>query len=646
MKSKRVGIMFFAGATAVVLLMVLLQNGLSQLAAGGIYFDSGQSLGGDTTYDVALADMDGDGDVDALAANNLGNRLWQNDGSGCFSNSGQTPGLASSRGLAVGQLNADSFPDVFVANHSADNEVWLNDANGSLTLNSQTMNPAANSLDVALGNLVTGGGLDAFVANEAGFEIWSNDGTAVFTLTQSFGESNTVREVALGDLDGDNDLDAYIANGNNSQEDEIWFNNSGTFVSDTQTLSFAWNEGVALADLDGDDDLDVYLANWTGTDSVWINQGGDQAGTEGEFVNSNQTLSSNGSMDVTLVDVNGDTVLDAVVAKWVNGNNGEVWLNDGNGNFSLSSSVPDNSASYAIASANLDGDDVDDLFFGNFGGNVVYLTAGCRNLARFDVMTRQNMAGQHQYPWTQSSDGLLPVLLNFVPSTAVNVLAGMQTNSGVMTETLSFAASQTTADLTVTNPQPALSETVTLTLRIESEPPQTDAVPPLSLTFINVGEDDTVCSLCFVDWLLKLMGFETSFWALHHMEMTDLRDGPSWNYYQALFANHNEELTTIIATNPEILWQSWDALDSWTPALQSVEDGDGALVSVSQPMVADALLVLENIQDNASPQLASQIQVEMDLLDIESMVGLTMDDVITRVEERIDGQAFLPIISR
>ena len=38
-------------------------------------------------------------------------------------------------------------------------------------------------------------GLDAFVANEDGFEVWSNDGTAVFTLAQSFGGSNSVGDV-------------------------------------------------------------------------------------------------------------------------------------------------------------------------------------------------------------------------------------------------------------------------------------------------------------------------------------------------------------------------------------------------------------------------------------------------------------------
>ncbi len=648
MKRQLVGVSVILAATAVTLLLLLLQSNILKLFAGGLHFDSGQSLGDDRTYDVALADLDGDGDVDAVTANHSGNRIWQNDGGGCFSDSGQTPGSFQSRGVAIGHLNADSYPDVFIANYMALNEVWLNDVNGNLTATGPLMSPVTTTLDVALGDLVAGGGLDAFVVDESGFEVWANDSTAVFTLDQAFGGSNSVRQVALGDLDGDTDLDAYIANGNNSVEDEIWFNNSGTFISDTQSLSFAWNEGVALADLDGDDDLDIYLANWSGSDEVWINQGGLQAGTEGEFANSSQALSGSGSTDVVLIDVNDDTVVDAVVAKWVNTNNGEVWLNDGSGNFSLSSSVPDNSGSYALAAANLDGDNVPDLFFGNFGGNRVFLTPSCRPLAHFNVTTRQNMAGQHQYPWVQSGDAILPILLNFVPNSPLNVQAGIQSGGSVMTETVPFATAQTTDDLTVTNPLPVISETVTITLKIETESPQTDAVPPLSLTFINVGEDDTLCSLCFIDWLLKLMGFETSFWMLHHMNLNGLRGGDSWNYYHALFNSHNDELTTIIATNPELLWQTWDALDTWTPAIQAVEDGNGAMVPVTQPMVDQAMTVLEGIRDSAGPQLAAQIQTEIDVLEIESMAddGLTMDDVVTQVDNRIDALIYLPVISK
>ena len=58
------------------------------------FSDSGQDLryssSYDQSWDVELGDVDGDGDLDAYVANyDQGNRLWFNDGSGTFTDSGQ-----------------------------------------------------------------------------------------------------------------------------------------------------------------------------------------------------------------------------------------------------------------------------------------------------------------------------------------------------------------------------------------------------------------------------------------------------------------------------------------------------------------------------------------------------------------------------
>jgi hypothetical protein len=57
--------------------------------------------------------------------------------------------------------------------------------------------------------------------------IWFNDGTGQFVDSgQRLGRSGT-SAIALGDLDGDGDLDAFIGNGgfwSNSNADEVWFN--------------------------------------------------------------------------------------------------------------------------------------------------------------------------------------------------------------------------------------------------------------------------------------------------------------------------------------------------------------------------------------------------------------------------------------
>ena len=98
----------------------------------GDFTDSGQSLGSDSSFAVSLGDLDGDGDLDALIANDASSqpkRLWINDGAGNFTDSGQSLGDHSiSRDVALGDLDGDGDLDAFVANTSGNrsNRVWLN----------------------------------------------------------------------------------------------------------------------------------------------------------------------------------------------------------------------------------------------------------------------------------------------------------------------------------------------------------------------------------------------------------------------------------------------------------------------------------------------------------------------------------------
>ena len=93
-----------------------------------LFVDSGQALGNSASQSVALGDLDGDGDLDAMVANpgNQPNAVWTNDGNGTFTDSGQALGNSASLSVALGDLDGDGDLDAMVANFDDPNTVWFN----------------------------------------------------------------------------------------------------------------------------------------------------------------------------------------------------------------------------------------------------------------------------------------------------------------------------------------------------------------------------------------------------------------------------------------------------------------------------------------------------------------------------------------
>ena len=241
------------------------------------FTDSGQSLGSSKSFGVSLGDVDGDGDFDAFVANKgQSNKVWINDGNGTFTDSGQSLGTSDSRGVELGDVDNDGDLDAFVANHNEADKVWLNDGNGSFTDSGQSLG-SSSSYGVSLGDVDDDGDLDALLTR--GLSI--NDGSGNFTDSgQSIG-SSYFRDVSLGDVDDDGDLDAFVANVLNqgNKPNEVWLNDgTGTFTDSGQSLGSSKSYSVDLGDVDGDGDLDAFVANRDQGNKVWINDGRSDVG--------------------------------------------------------------------------------------------------------------------------------------------------------------------------------------------------------------------------------------------------------------------------------------------------------------------------------------------------------------------------------
>ena len=122
---------------------------------------------------------------------------------------------------------------------------------------------AGDSFDVELGDLDGNGTLDAVIANwsSQANTVWLSDGAGNFTphpTTPTLAPGVSTLGVALGDIDGDGDLDAVFAN--DGPPMSTWLNDgAGSFSPHPTTPSFGGGRGfeVGLADLDGDGDLDA-----------------------------------------------------------------------------------------------------------------------------------------------------------------------------------------------------------------------------------------------------------------------------------------------------------------------------------------------------------------------------------------------------
>jgi PKD repeat protein len=346
------------------------------LGGTGVFTDSGQNLGAASTIDVALGDLDGDGDLDVFVANeHEPDEIWVNDGTGIFTDTGQSVGTAASRSkaAALGDLDGDGDLDVFIAKWVGGNEVWTNDGTGVFTDSGQSLG-GSTSLDVALGDLDGDGDLDAFVANSEGGtgglnKVWHNDGAGVFVEVQALGGNIDSHGVELGDLDGDGDLDAFIANlddDNTPYPNQVWWNNGdGTFTNSGQTLGNNWSVDVALGDIDGDGDLDALEVNYTQASFVWINDG------SGYYTRSSQIVDQTRSWAGRFGDVDGDGDLDAFIVSTGYDHTGgfpnKVWLNDGMGVFSDSGQTLGTQDSYGVVLGDLNGNGALDAFVGNYG---------------------------------------------------------------------------------------------------------------------------------------------------------------------------------------------------------------------------------------------------------------------------------------
>ncbi len=256
------------------------------------------------SYDVALSDLDADGDLDVACSSwRFGNRFdW-------FENVG-APGdgekwvrhevegtIGETRTIAVADFNGDAKPDLLGTSRSGNQIIWYANSGQPVTepwkksiIDNATIAPTHGhpvdldgdgDLDVLMAF-----GLVAPVAAsspESHQVAWYENvgqpglGTAwkKHLITNAFPQGF---EAVAGDLDGDGDRDV-VATGWSPAGQLAWFENSGDpkSVWKTHTIKPNWSNAatVILADLDQDGRLDIVASAERGANELrwWRNEG-------------------------------------------------------------------------------------------------------------------------------------------------------------------------------------------------------------------------------------------------------------------------------------------------------------------------------------------------------------------------------------
>lgn len=199
--------------------------------------------------------------------------------------------------------------------------------------------------NLTIGDLDGDGDLDALVDSE----VWFGQGNGQFVKSGENLSGTFDRIPALGDVDGDGDLDAIIPSDTKYSPNRLWINDgSGSFsASGNDVGERGYN--LAFADVDSDGDLDMFLASYSGGD-VWFNNG------LGDFAASGQSLGGNYTRNVFFRDFDGDADLDLLVGVW---SEPKLYMNNGSGLFSLSPHAlpsPDMPEDIAVGDLDADGD--------------------------------------------------------------------------------------------------------------------------------------------------------------------------------------------------------------------------------------------------------------------------------------------------
>ena len=232
---------------------------------------------------LAIGDVNGDGDLDVVAAA-LGAsdvKVLRGDGSGALDTATTVATANPSYGVVLAPMNAGSVLDLVTVSYSPSTvSVQFGDGSGGFGAPTTTsLAPASESYAPTVADLDGDSDLDVLVphSNDDFVSVLLNNGSGVLGAPSPIttGPDGTdVRSVAIGLFNADAIPDMAVANTTSSQVATLLGSGGGTFGAPTQRAAGNGPRSVVATDINGDGKRDVLAVNQNvGTVSTYLGDG-------------------------------------------------------------------------------------------------------------------------------------------------------------------------------------------------------------------------------------------------------------------------------------------------------------------------------------------------------------------------------------
>ncbi len=274
---------------------------------------------------AALGDFDGDGDLDAVVVRDGGEgfvgKLYINDGTGHFVDSGQELSKGNAESVDVGDIDNDGDLDIVIAPWEGNIYFFMNDGMGTFLPGDTLFENEEFYDDIIVTDLNFDGLPDIVTDNDMWLNSHLNPGH--FYLVQQF--DGSTNEIDVADVNNDGLPDLYRSRFSDNDGDQLYLYSTPVFVDEYDTICYG--DSLQLAGV------------WRSTEGVYYNY--ESCGTVARV-----HLFVLDSINTGISENNGTLTVAQSGAEY-------QWLTCGNGyspidGATLQSFTPDSAGSYAV----------------------------------------------------------------------------------------------------------------------------------------------------------------------------------------------------------------------------------------------------------------------------------------------------------